>query len=185
MNQIPPSYSHTDDTNGRRRFLRTTAAGTLFLAVGSVSGFAAGTSSHVPPLRFFDPHEFEIFCAVADRIIGHRNNDAPSLDVIAQRADAFLATEHPEIQEQFHLLLSLFNSPWIAFLFDLRWSSFLSMTPDAKDAYLNDWMQSPLPFRRTAFQGLKRLSLSVYYTHPGSWEKIGFDAEYSTADNRS
>lgn len=170
-----------DHSAERRRFLRRTLAGTLFLSLGKVVPSVAASAGSPPALRFFDPQEWAVFSAVADRIVGPRKPGAPSLDDIAMRADAFLAGEHLEIQEQFHLLLTLFNSAWIAFLFDLRFSSFLGMNDDDKDAYLTDWMESPLGFRRTAFQGLKRLSLSVYYTHPSSWQAIGFDGEYSRA----
>ncbi len=165
--------------HGRRLFLRQTLAGSLFLSLGRPPLRASQQADAPPkPGNFFDAKEFELFRAVADRIAGPRPDTAPSADEIASRADAFLAGDHPEIQEQFHLLLMLFNSAWVAFLFDLRFSSFLAMSDDDKDAYLRDWMESPLAFRRTAFQGLKRLSLSVYYTHPGSWDGVGFDGSY-------
>ena len=181
MNPASAPYDLSASGDSRRRFLRGTIAGTVFLSFGNLSAFARPAADAHPPLQFFDQQEFALFRAIADRIIGPRPDDAPSLDIIAQRADAFLALEHPEIQEQFHLLLTLFDSAWVAMLFDLQWSSFLGMSPDAKDAYLRDWMLSPLAFRRTAFQGLKRLSLSVYYTHADSWRGIGFDGEYGQA----
>jgi hypothetical protein len=162
----------------RRRFLRQTVSGSLFLFIGPGIIFRSAAAPADLRFSFFSETEFEIFKAVADRILGPRPDGAPSLTEIAGRADIFLAGEHPEVQDQFHLLLALFDSAVIATLFDLRFSSFLAMSADAQDGYLNDWMRSPLAFRRTAFQGLKRICMSVYYSHPDSWEKIGFDGAY-------
>ncbi len=105
--------------------------------------------------------------------------DAPlSSDEIALRADQFLSSEPPEIQEQLHTLFTVFNAPLFTFLFDWRFSSFLNMSPEDKDSYIEDWMTSPLPFRRTAFQALKRLSLSMYYTDSRSWPGIQYDGMF-------
>ena len=132
-------------------------------------------------LRFFSGDEFRILHAAALRIVGAASDDGPTgaeLDV-ARRADRFLAGADPEIQEQFHLLLTLLNHQFFTFLFDFRFSSFVNMSPEDQDTYLEDWMMSPLPFRRQAFVGLKRLCMSMYYTDPRSWDAIGYDGVFS------
>jgi hypothetical protein len=170
----------------RRRFLRTTFLGTIALSVGKGLSFGSprGASREAETggrLLFFDDEEFALFAAIADRIVGPRPEDAPPPAEIARRADVFLAGADPEIREQFHLLLTIMDSAVVAFLFDLRLSSFRHLDPDAQDAFLSDWMTSPLAFRRTAFQALKRVSMSTYYSHPGSWNAIAFDGSYEAA----
>jgi hypothetical protein len=48
------------------------------------------------------------------------------------------------------------------------------MDSAGQDSYLEGWMTSSLGFRRTGFQALKRLSMSMHYTDAHSWEEIGF-----------
>lgn len=164
----------------RRKFLKQTAFGSL--ALFSSRFIPALGGRQIPAeiqgqLQYFSPHEYLVFEAIGERMIGKPGPSPPSatdLDV-ALRADKFLATADPEAQEQFHQLLTVFNAPFFTFLFDLRFSSFLHMTPEDQDSYIEDWMTSVLAFRRTGFQALKRVSLSMFYTEPRSWNEIGYD----------
>jgi hypothetical protein len=167
--------------HSRRQFLKQTAFGVVAL---SASRFMPTTvqDPHLPAdignqLLFFSPKEYLIVQAVAERMIGKlddRTPDASQLGV-ALRADKFLSEADPEIQEQFHQLLTVFNAPAFTFLFDFRFSSFINMRPDDQDSYIEDWMTSILAFRRTGFQALKRTTLSMFYTEPRSWKEIGFE----------
>lgn len=137
-------------------------------------------SSPTHLLKFFSSKEFLIMQAVADRIVGAPTKDNPTareIDVVL-RADQFLTDADPEVRDQFHQLLTIFNSGFFAFLFDFRFTSFIGMSPEDQDSYLEDWMTSSLPFRRTAFQALKRTSLSMFYTDSRSWNEIGFDGMF-------
>jgi hypothetical protein len=172
---------HTPENITRRRFLKQTAIGTTALSAAHLIPFS-DMSAQVPSdivrqLRFFSPHEYLIMQAVSDRIVGASSNGEPSAaDIgVALRADVFLSTADPEIQDQFHQLLTVFNAPIFTFLFDFRFSSFVNMKSEDQDSYLEDWMTSIIGFRRTGFQALKRTSLSMFYTEPRSWKEIGFD----------
>jgi hypothetical protein len=167
----------------RRRFLRRTLLGSFTLSAATLLpargiAFDAGIPAD---LRFFSPAEYVIIRGAAARIVGAGVNDDPeSRDIDpALRADRFLSGADPEIQEQFHLLLTVLNNPFFTFLFDFRLSSFVNMSDEDKDTYLEDWMSSPLAFRRQAFVGLKRLCMSMYYTDPRSWKGIGYDGVFS------
>lgn len=125
---------------------------------------------------FFSEQEYAIVQAVARRLIGSDARIGPEPDQtdVALRADGFLANAEADVQEQFHELLVVFNAPLFTFLFDFRLSSFLAMPPDQQDSYLHDWMTSTLAFRRTAFQALKRLCASMYYTDSATWKDIDY-----------
>lgn len=170
--------------SSRRRFLKETTLGILLLSAGGVRAAARGTvlGSRIrgEELFFFSEEEFSILQAVARRLIGPECpiGEGPQEINVALRADRFLAGADPEVQEQFHQLLVVFNAPLFTFLFDFRLSSFLSMSPQTQDAYLHDWMTSPLAFRRTAFQALKRLCASMYYTDARSWEAIEYSGMF-------
>ena len=175
-------------SRSRRKFLKESIAG--FVVLSSARAFPAMLLSPgfggpaAEPLRFFSQHEHLLIRTIADRIVGERltsQGGGEPIDV-AGRADQFLSTADPEVQEQIHLLLTVFNSPLFTFLFDLRFSSFLSMTPDGQDSYLQDWMLSRLAFRRTGFQALKRLCVSMYYTDKVSWDAIGYSGMFLPED---
>lgn len=164
----------------RRRFLKETTLGIILLSAGGIHLSMCGThersSSRDEGFLFFSEQEYAILQAVARRIIGCECpiGEGPQEIDVALRADRFLAGADLEVQEQFHQLLVVFNAPLFAFLFDFRLSSFVSMSPETQDAYLHDWMTSPIAFRRTAFQALKRLCASMYYTDTRSWEGIEY-----------
>jgi hypothetical protein len=174
----------------RRRFLKETLLGTAFLSTARFlpsAAVAAEALTRIPDtLLYFSPKEFLIFEAIADRIIGASPTGLPgSADVgVAARADQFLHRADPEIQEQFHQLLTVFNAPLFTFLFDFRFSSFLSMSPEDKDSYLEDWMTSVLGIRRTGFQALKRICMSMFYTHRSSWSEIGYEGMFMPEDRK-
>jgi len=167
----------------RRIFLRRTLLGSVAL---STARFLPTIDSSVlssdlkSPLLYFSERELVIVKAVADRIIGDGSPSASDVDA-ALRADAFLAGADPEVQDQFHQLLTVFNNPVFTFLWDFRFGSFVNMSDADKDSYLEDWMTSILGFRRTGFQALKRVCMSVYYTEPHSWQSIGFDDSFVPA----
>jgi hypothetical protein len=100
------------------------------------------------------------------------------------RADQFLAGADPEVQDQFHQLLSVFNAPFFTFLFDFRGSSFLNMSPGDKDSFIEDWMTSKFSFRRSGFQALKRVSMSMFYTESRSWKDIGYEGMFMPEDRK-
>jgi hypothetical protein len=167
-------------STGRRRFLRQTlfGAAALFVAPAfpTMRLHAQVPQETARKLLFFSEHEYLVVSAAAARLTGHiqgESGPAGSVDP-ALRADTFLSNEDPEIQDQIHLLLTIFNSPVAAFVFNFRFSEFLHMDPPGQDDYLEGWMTSSLAFRRTGFQALKRLSMSMHYTDEHSWEEIGY-----------
>jgi hypothetical protein len=174
----------------RRRFLRQTALGVVALSAAKFfppRSLLSQIDDRIPKdLHYFFPKEHLIFEAVAERIIGPSHpGGAGAGDVgVARRADQFLAAADPEIQDQFHQLMTVFNAPFFTFLFDLRFSSFLKMSPEDKDSYLEDWMTSNLGFRRTGFQALKRISLSMFYTDNRSWLEIGYEGMFLPEDRK-
>ncbi len=171
--------------SSRRRFLKQTFFGAVALSAGALIP-ASTAAVEVPEeikrrLRFFSPHEYAVMTDVAARIIGRPSEGGVD---VALRADGYLAGADSEIQEQMHQLFGLFDSVFIAFLFDFRFSSFLNMSSQDQSSYIADWMNSRLGFRRTVFQALKRTSLSMYYTDPLSWGEIGYRGMFLPEDRQ-
>ncbi len=178
---FPSTLGGPQTNNDRRRFLKRSAFGVVALSAGSFLPGCSDPDEGVPfeirqSLLFASPGEFLVLQAAAETFIDLPAEGGPlaSSDV-AVRMDQYLGGADPEVQEQFHQLLTVFNSGITAFLFDLRTSSFVGMSTEERASYIRDWMESPIGFRRTAFQALKRVSMSSYYSHPSSWPAIGFD----------
>jgi hypothetical protein len=178
---MPP---HESPPLSRRRFLRKSTSGVILLAAARfIPGASASAESagEIPgPLRFFSANEYRVLQVASRRLIGPAPPEFPQgsgIDV-ALRADTFLSEEDPEIQDQFHLLLTLFSSALFAFLFDFRFRRFLDMPPDDQDSYLMDWMTSGIEIRRKGFIALKRLCLSMYYTDSRSWPEIRYEGMF-------
>jgi hypothetical protein len=174
----------------RRVFLKETLFGVACLSAAKLvpaGVLLAGDQKGVPEkLFFFAPKEYLIFQAAAERLIGLTSEGDSKAEVIdvAGRADQFLSGADPEVQDQIHQLLTIFNAPLFTFLFDFRFSSFLSMSPEDKDTYLEDWMTSIFGVRRSGFQALKRISMSMYYTDERSWKDIGYEGMFMPEDRR-
>jgi len=174
----------------RRKFLKKTLSGVVLLSAAKLIPanllFAVGRDLVPDDLVFFSPKEYLIFEAVAERVVGPATpGQVRTKDVgAAVRADQFLAGADPEVRDQIHQLLSVFNAPLFTFLFDFRTSSFLNMSPVDKDSYLEDWMTSSLGFRRTGFQALKRVSMSMFYTDSRTWKEIGYDGMFMPEDRK-
>lgn len=174
----------------RRNFLKETLYGVAILSAAKILPVGALLDEEAQriagTLMFFSKREYFIFEAIAERVIGPPSAGQPGIrDIgVAARADQFLAGADPEVQDQLHQLFTVFNAPFFTFLFDFRFSSFLNMSTSDKDSYIMDWMTSSLGFRRTAFQALKRVSLSMFYTDSRSWKEIGYEGMFMPEDRR-
>ncbi len=174
----------------RRKFLKQSISGVVVLTAArfmpSGSVFADELGVVPEDLLYFSPKEYLIFTAAAERLVGAAApGGASSSDVgVAVRADRYLAGADPEVQDQVHQLLTVFNAPLFTFLFDFRTSSFLNMSAEDKDTYLEDWMTSKFGFRRSGFQALKRISMSMFYTDSRSWKEIGYDGMFMPEDRK-
>lgn len=172
----------------RRKFLRETLAGVTALSISNLIPSAtllAEETRQVPQtLTFFSKREYLIFEAIAERMVGLPSAGEPGVKGVgvASRADRFLAGADPEVQDQLHQLFTVFNAPFFTFLFDFRLHSFLNMSASDKDSYIRDWMTSSLGFRRTAFQALKGVSMSMFYTDNRSWKEIGYEGMFMPED---
>lgn len=125
-------------------------------------------------IEFFSSEETYLLSLIAERILPLGDDADHDLHDVILRLDRFFIDAYPEDQKEFGRLLTVFNNPIFVFLFSGSFISFDRMSDDQKDAYLRGWMISAWSFRRTAFQALKRLLMSMYYTRDESWVEIGY-----------
>lgn len=170
--------NHLNDPSGRRFFIKKSFLGASAFAV---AGFLPIGCSHSPPstdfpdgMDYFDAGETYLLSHIIRRIVPLSHDDNDTLRDVLIRLDRFFIDSPPEDQREFGRLLTVFNHPAFVFIFGGSFKSFDRMSDKEKDEYLRGWMISSLGFRRTAFQALKKLIMSMYYTRDESWNAIGY-----------
>jgi hypothetical protein len=123
---------------------------------------------------FFSDDETYLLSLITKRIIPLDDGNEHDLHDVLIRLDRFFVDAFPEDQKEFRRLLIVFNNPIFIFIFSGSVRSFDRMPDAERDDYLRGWMTSRWGFRRTAFQALKRLIMSMHYTRDETWEKIGY-----------
>jgi hypothetical protein len=159
----------------RRRFLKRTLLGGAALTIAGAVPLALRRTRLLPlpevPLRFFSPAQYSTFAAVAARVVAPLS--ASQLRV-AEKTDALMAAADPDSQRDLRQLLALFDNALAGFLFDGELTPFTQRSAEGQDRALRSWRDSRLPFRRSAFQALQRLSLAMAYSDPRTYADIGY-----------
>jgi hypothetical protein len=165
----------------RRALFRKGLLGGVFLAFGGTAAIALrGTRVQYEPrapLRLFSREEHAIFAAMAARVVpGDRAAHWPSAQALdcAGKADALLATIHPEAGAEMKQLLRLFENGVTGLLLGGRPAPFTTLDGAAQDARLEDWRTSRLALLRTGYQAMVRLAKATYYASPEVYPLLGY-----------
>ncbi|RME04122.1 MAG: hypothetical protein D6812_04545 [Deltaproteobacteria bacterium] len=165
--------------HSRRTFLRRTLLGSVALSLAPlIPERAAATLVHRDESGFFSPQEATVLAGIARAFIPSDTEEIPDpveLGVV-ERIGRLLSRAHPENQDQFRLLLHLFER--LPLLFAGTFTPFSAMPAAQKRAYLAGWGESRLAFRRMAFQALKNLVMLTYYSRDEVWATIGYDGPW-------
>lgn len=161
----------------RRGFLRLAGATAALGALAQVRVLpvaAVGCAGGAAGERFFDDAQTEILTQLMERIVDCGLPDAPRVrDTRAVATiDALCRGLDPEVSGLLPFALRLVE--WSPLLFDLRFSRFTKLSPDAQDATLRSWMRSRLELRRTVFLALRNLCFMGWYSQPEVWPLIGY-----------
>jgi len=164
-------------TSTRRGFLKLAGATAAFSALAQLRvlpAAAACSGEQASGDRFFDAAETEILTQLMQRMVETGLPDAPQVrDTRAvATVDAVCRGLDPAVSGLLPLALLLVE--WSPPLFDLRFARFTTLGADGQDASLRSWMTSRLPFRRTAFLGLRNLCFLGWYSQPETWSLIGY-----------
>jgi hypothetical protein len=125
-------------------------------------------------LRFFDEDESVVLLSLTRSFLSGTNVSPDDINDVVLRLDRYFDNAYPEDQKEFRRLLVVFNNPVFVFLFSGYLKSFVSMSELQRNEYITGWMTSSWGFRRTAFQALKRLFMTMHYTRDASWNNIGY-----------
>lgn len=112
-----------------------------------------------------------------DRFYARKASDLNVDAMLTQLVGEYLG---PETRRQFQLLLKVFESRLYNLVLSGRPVRFSSLPPERRERYLLSWANSWLGLKRTGFQGLKRLTLFLYYATADengqnpNWKVVGY-----------
>ncbi|OGP86737.1 MAG: hypothetical protein A2Y95_05580 [Deltaproteobacteria bacterium RBG_13_65_10] len=157
----------------RRRFLKTSLAGSAALLVASALPCGCGGREPVPRgLLALSPVEYRTMEAAAARLIPPGGPFAPgAADVdVARRVDRIVAQLDDETRLRVKHAIRLFEyAPFLSG--HLR--SFRKLSPGAQDEVLHAWNSSRRPFRVHVFDLLKSLALMAFYNSSEVHDAMG------------
>ena len=120
-------------------------------------------------LQVLNTHEYRILKAICSRIVPEANE--ARLD-LALKIDSVLAGVRKELSRDFKLLLLILEYGTLFLGFTLK--QFTRMSPEEQDRYLAGLERSGVPFKRVAFQAIKRAALAAFYGSQESWPGIKY-----------
>ena len=106
--------------------------------------------------------------------------------VIHEKLREVLALQNKKDQEEFILLLKIFDLPLVGFLISGKWSQFEKLDFNSREKWLNNLSNSPIPSFRKGFQALKKLTCFLFYTDTSlkdpnpTWKHIGYPGPLSS-----
>ena len=112
---------------------------------------------------------------------------ASDMSVDALMKEAIENSLQPGSAKDLCRVLRVIESPLYNVILARRPTKFSDLGTDAKERYLEAWRDSPLPLKRVAFQGLKRLALFIAYASVGpggrnpNWDDIGYPGPQDSA----
>lgn len=126
-------------------------------------------------LDTFSASEYGILAAIAEALCpgGEALPTASDLDV-ASLVDATVARMHRSDQDEFKLALWLMESAVVGGLLDGSFHGLTHLSLADRTAALEAWRTSGLTVRRTAFRAVSGLVMAAYWSHPKTWQHVGY-----------
>lgn len=161
----------------RRRFIKVSGLAGVGIAALGATGLALRSTllaERIPTLKFFSKEEFSIFAALAERLLPIPPDFPDAHLVVAESADAFLAScEQVQVQDM-KKVLRLFDNALAGLLITHSVTPFTRMDADAKDVTIEKWRLHKRTVFRTAFAAMKRLIYATYYGNDRTWAAVGY-----------
>jgi hypothetical protein len=165
------------DPLSRRGFLKRTAAGALvLLALRHARPALAAGARRVPvPGTLDDAHAatLEAFC---DRAVTPAGGAPTAREArLALRIDHEMGLLSPAVVGDLRDALTLLEYSGVL---EGKFRPFSRLGAGDQDDVLRGMMRSRLPWRRSAFLGLKQLAVFFYYADDRAWPRIGYDGPW-------
>ena len=181
IDSLPDRCPGAPGDPGRRRFLRVSAAGAVFLfAAGllvrrSAQGNPAPTAS---PLRWLEPEDANIIRRIAPVLLAGALPAGPEteadLDEIVAGFDLAVSYLTPSVRAEIRQLLDLLRNSITRALVAGVWSSWHRASPERIRHFLHRWHRSRWQLLRGAYDALHDLIAGSWYGNPRAWSRIGY-----------
>ena len=163
---------------GRRQLLKYGGLGVLALTFGGLTLALQPSLIREPPgpLKCLSKQEYSILYSIAETILpANEPFSAASKIQVAYRVDSVLARAHQSVQSEIKQVLALIENAAAATLFDGHPRPFTRSNAKTQTTIINNWRQSSLHIRRTAFKAISGLCNGVYYANTENFSLVGYD----------
>lgn len=189
------SNSHTGGlaNAGRRSFLKTGVAGTLFLGTVSISaglsGCATAPAGRLSAVgtrmdaryrfRFLTREDIQLFEALLPAIIGPGLPEQPharraAIASTIERIDSGIYNFGAANQRELRRLFDLLNFGLTRVTIARVWSSWPNVSTSEADAFLERWRSSSLGLFNNGYIALTKISNVAFYGHRDQWHLSGY-----------
>lgn len=158
----------------RRGFLKVgLVGGALLAASGATVALLPGDRSVRPrtPLLSLTDAQFAVLVAVAARVLARTTADPMT---VAHAVDTALRLAPPEVRKDLGLALGLLDNALVSLVTGGRPTPFTMLDEAGQDAALRRWGDSRIALLRSAYQGLRKLSLAAHYATPAAAGALGY-----------
>ena len=158
----------------RRGFLKLgIVGGAILIVAGTSIALIPGDRSVHPrsPLLVLTEAQFAVFVALAARVLARTTADPLT---VAHAVDGTLRYAPPEVAADLGTALSLLDNALVCLLTGRKPVPFTQLTEEGQDAALMAWRDSRIALLRSAYQGLRKLSLAAHYATPAAAAALGY-----------
>lgn len=174
----PPAFPDSFPAVSRRRFLLgLVTAGSVLAACGGRAGTARTTGPTSRALLSFTPDEAACLTAFAGAILP----DAPGWPSIREtalieRLDEELSFVETALRDDFRNALQVLE--WLPPLAG-HWSRLTRLDRATQQVVITRLMGSRIELPRAIVNSVRFVVHFIYYAHPATWERTGFDGPFS------
>ncbi|MCB9684896.1 MAG: gluconate 2-dehydrogenase subunit 3 family protein [Alphaproteobacteria bacterium] len=126
------------------------------------------------PLLALDPVAFSVIAAVADRVCPAVDGLPSAWELeVPERVDELMSRMEPGQATDVGRALLLLESPLVSVLFGGPPTPFTRLDGARQDAVLASWRDGRA-LRRTVWRAATQLVKGTYWSHPSTWQHIGY-----------
>jgi len=145
------------------------------LAVSGVAGAAVSlqrSATYDRPLKVLDPAQAGTVKKLAEAVVPTEGT-WPDVDVVGG-VDDLLASLPEVVVAEVLMAMGLLESPLVGLVLDGRPRPFSQLSTAEAAVAFDDWGQSALEIRRTAFMALRGLVVSCFFADPRVYSHMGY-----------
>jgi len=157
----------------RRRFLKYGLIGGVGMGLGAA--VIASQRGRTGAGKALGPSEMGVLLALAEAMHpGSPGKPSAAQLGVPAKIDELMGSIHPDLRDEFSLVLKLIEQPLVGLIFDGALRPFSKRSLAQRQADLNAWRNSRIKLRRAAAKTVVALVNSITWGHRSNWQRVGY-----------